>query len=795
MINGNNSPSIARIGFFINGNQIGNILPSSSTPCNWENYYQVWNSGSNTQIDICIKELTYICDGADFAIDDIYFAPICYQTKTVEAFPVPEATIQATDSVCQFGAVPTITFEGSNGTSEYTFSYTDNSGNPQTITTNGSNQSVLSLPNNVAGTFSYTLTNVRDAHTGCNEDYTEVAEVKVNPLPGGTITGNDTVCKNDTEPVLLFTGNTGSRSYEFTYSINSGSDLTVNSIPQTNEVSINVPTSIPGVYTYKLTKVKDLVTGCEKTLADSVVILVNDLPQATLTGNDTVCLNVASDLTFSGSSANASSSFIYTYNGRNDTISSTGNNQSILSLPNDRAGLHTYTLIEVIDSATQCRNTLNQVVQILVRDLPAATISLPAEACLNGTDPEVIFTGMGGTEPYRFTYTINNSTPSEVTSTGSSVSVSHPSDRAGVYRYKLVKVSESSAETCWKDTLLETVITIHDLPVVEAGADTTICDSTQIILRASGAVQYSWNNNVSDGVPFIPSVSGYYVVEGTDNNNCKNRDSLYLTLAEYPVLEFSDMLLEGCSPLQVIVPYTYTEQLRACSWKIGQQVVQNDCQPFSRTFTQPGCYDLTLTATSTHGCTSSITRNAIICVHPDPTADFELSPMDISTYYPVVTTSNHSGGASSYVWNFGDGSSPVSGFEPSHTYPSNTEGNYTVKLVAISAKGCMDSAYRSIHIKDEIVIFVPNAFTPDGNEINQDFKPVLAAGIDIYQFNMKIFDRWGELIFETNDPAYGWDGTYNNAMCQDGTYIWKINFKSRSNDRKMEKIGHVNLLR
>jgi gliding motility-associated-like protein len=93
------------------------------------------------------------------------------------------------------------------------------------------------------------------------------------------------------------------------------------------------------------------------------------------------------------------------------------------------------------------------------------------------------------------------------------------------------------------------------------------------------------------------------------------------------------------------------------------------------------------------------------------------------------------------------------------------------------------------------VFYVPNTFTPDGNLFNQSFLPIFTAGFDPYGYNLIIFNRWGEVIFESNNAAVGWDGTYGGKICQDGTYLWQISFKELGRDKRQIIRGHVNLLR
>jgi gliding motility-associated-like protein len=97
-------------------------------------------------------------------------------------------------------------------------------------------------------------------------------------------------------------------------------------------------------------------------------------------------------------------------------------------------------------------------------------------------------------------------------------------------------------------------------------------------------------------------------------------------------------------------------------------------------------------------------------------------------------------------------------------------------------------------MREDFVLWVPNSFTPNGDEFNNLLR-AYAEGIDDYNFSFQIFNRWGELIWETKDIEQGWDGTYNGVVCQDGTYTWKIVVKDIYTDERRDFVGHVNLLK
>jgi len=149
-------------------------------------------------------------------------------------------------------------------------------------------------------------------------------------------------------------------------------------------------------------------------------------------------------------------------------------------------------------------------------------------------------------------------------------------------------------------------------------------------------------------------------------------------------------------------------------------------------------------------------------------------------------------GAASYVW---------SNNEPNGSSFFPEIGVSELIVTGFSTEGCSNTDTIQITVTEDcnpedLIYYVPNCFTPDDDQYNPLFLPVFYSGIDIYHFELLIFNRWGELIWESHDPKIGWDGTYNRGLkCQDGVYTWKIRFKTSYNDDKREIFGHVLLMR
>ena len=196
-----------------------------------------------------------------------------------------------------------------------------------------------------------------------------------------------------------------------------------------------------------------------------------------------------------------------------------------------------------------------------------------------------------------------------------------------------------------------------------------------------------------------------------------------------------------------------------------------------------------------NGCKSSPIQ-VVVTIHPLPIADFSPTPDLISTLNAETLLKNNSIGGETYFWDFGDGkfSQEVS---PYHTYPDIDTATFFPYLIVTSQFGCIDTIMKKVKIYEELVYFIPNTFTPDEDNFNNTFQPVFVSGYDPYNFVMYIYNRWGELIFETHDSKIGWKGTYGSAaeIAKEGVYTWKINFNLKSDDRRKEITGHVNLVK
>jgi gliding motility-associated-like protein len=182
-------------------------------------------------------------------------------------------------------------------------------------------------------------------------------------------------------------------------------------------------------------------------------------------------------------------------------------------------------------------------------------------------------------------------------------------------------------------------------------------------------------------------------------------------------------------------------------------------------------------------------------VFPIPDAAFTPTPNPASVLDPNVTMVNQSSpDVAFWYWNFGDGDtlSPLTP-SPTHAFPSASPGVYTTTLIVASLNGCVDTTSRTIEIGPEFTFYIPNAFSPNGDGVNDEF---FGKGIGINKFELYIFDRWGNMIFYADDINKHWDGRANRGaeMAQQDVYVWKVRLTDVF-DRRHNYIGTVTIVK
>jgi gliding motility-associated-like protein len=339
-------------------------------------------------------------------------------------------------------------------------------------------------------------------------------------------------------------------------------------------------------------------------------------------------------------------------------------------------------------------------------------------------------------------------------------------------------------------------LTVNPVPSITMN-NQTICFGDPVTMQAvaNPAGIYYWGPNAVQGIAsntFTPAQDSTITVFNVLNGCSSDTIQATVTVLPLPISTFSADILQGCVPLNVNFSADVSNNT-SYTWQTSNQLNATGAQA-NLEFDINGSFSVSLTATL-NGCTSTTTISNMIAVDNYPIAAFEASSQVFTEPNQSLSFWNSSVGATSYVWNFGDGGSS-NDEAPTHLFEVENEGT-TVVLYAYSNLGCVDTAAFYIGFDPGLVYYIPNSFTPDGDQFNQTFLPIFTSGIDPYNYQLLIYNRWGEVIFESLNPEFGWDGTFGQqgTPCPVGTYTYLITVKLPSLDKRQSITGHVNLIR
>jgi gliding motility-associated-like protein len=598
-----------------------------------------------------------------------------------------------------------------------------------------------------AGLVINTTTGVIDLSATTPGSYTVSYNTNINPCPVIstfviTINGLPTVVASADVTVCAGVSASISASGANTYSWSPGA-------------LVGTPQSVTPATTTTYTVTGTDVKGCVNT--DQVIVNVNPAPVISAGLDQYVC--VGASVTLNGSINPANVAATYSWNN--------GISNNIAFSPTTTT---TYTVTGTLNGCTS-----TDAVLVTVYALPTILAGNDQTICIGGN---VTLTGNAtASSASPVAYTWNN---------GVNNNVSFAPVTTVIYT-----VTGTDANNCVNTDAV--TVNVNALPNVNAGADQSVCDGLPITLSASGATTYVWSTGTANNQIYTPSATGPLTVTGTDINGCVNTDVMNVTLNINPVPSFTSNINTGCSPLTITFTNT-TANSSICNWTFGDGTTGNGCTTVTHIFNEVGCYDIALNTQDNSTCIGQTTQQNMICVQPDPVAEFIASPAVLTQTESTSQMLNSSTGAISYVWNFDDFGSSTE-VSPFHDFPYDNPGNYTVQLIATSQYGCRDTTTALVIVNEELIYYIPNTFTPDSDNFNEDFKPIFTSGYDPFKYTLYIYNRWGELIFESRDSSIGWNGLYNGTIVQDGTYIWKIEFKTKANDARKQLIGHVNVLK
>ncbi|MBI4931762.1 MAG: PKD domain-containing protein [Bacteroidetes bacterium] len=728
-----------------------------------------WNFGDGNTSTLQSPSHTYSASGTYTATLNVSATPggcnsVITQVVTVNAQPT--ANFSAT-SVCINNPTQFTDLSTGGGTS-WSWNFGDG------------NTSTLQNPSNTyAASGNYTVTLTVTAPGGCTSTFSLPATVYPQAIANFSAT---TVCVNtpSTQFADLSTG-AATWNWNFGDPASGGNNISSQQNPSHSYTASG---------TYSVTLIATTNNGCSDTLTQ--IITVNPKPAATFIVT-TACFNNAT--VFTDLSTGNPTQWDWDFGDGNDTT---------LQNPShtyNTAGTYTATLIAT--NTNGCKDTIALVVT--VNPLPFANFSATS-VCVGNTTCFVDSTTIssGAVTGWGWNFGDPNSGANNISN------LQNPCHLFTASGNFVVILTATSNNGCQSTTNLPVVV--YSLPVAAFTAN-NVCQNIQTSFTdgSFNVTQWAWNfgdGNTSalQSPGHIYQQSGTYTVTliVTSAGSCTDTVTGTVTVYPLPVPSFiADSVCEGLPTSFTDLSLVSGGTISTWNWNFGDGTpIDNGMNP-SHIYSSDGNYNVTLTVSSNNGCISSLTIPVI--VFQLPAADFSYSPgSPIGLSDDVSFTDISIGGAVQWWWDFGDTATSLSQ-NPIHVFTDI--GTYVITLIVATNHGCMDTVQRPLEIQD-YTFYIPNAFTPNGDGNNDFF---FGVGIGIVEYEMFIFDRWGNRIFycKVNDPGSNgaglpqtlpcmWDGKVDGGISservQEDVYVWKVRLKNVFN-LEYNFIGTVTVVR
>jgi trimeric autotransporter adhesin len=690
------------------------------------------------------------------------------------------------------------------GPPSYTVTWSDASG------VVGTGQNVNVCPGaTTTYTASMTLTNC----TGSQLTVTDTVSIGI--TPGTAINVNSpTICAGSTATLTATGGTT------YTWSANAGSATTA---------SVTVSPTVTTVYT--VTANGGGGGGCAPVATSTVTVV----PSLSVTVNTpaAICAGASATLTATGAGT-------YTWTPATGLSATTGStvtasptvttNYTVVGSAGSCAPATATTVVTIIPSSTITVNsaTVCPTTSAILTANGSATYSWSPGTGLSQTSGSIVTANPAATTVYTVTggncvtpgtstvtvvpscsITVNSATICAGASATLTASGGGPytwSPATGLSSTSGASVTASPAVTTVYtvtsssggfNTSSTSTVVVNPNPTVVA-SNTTICQGSSATVTATGASGYAWtpatglSTTTGSVVVASPTVSTTYTITGTAVSGCTATAVAAVGVNAAPVVTLG-LNSVGCAPLCVSFTSSSSTPAQSCQWNFGNGNGLAGCNTYYCYYVA-GSYSISLTVTDFIGCVGTGTASAT--VYPVPDANFNATPQPTSILEPEIQFIDLTSNAviSSWSWDFGvqgllSDTSRVQ--HPKYLYQDT--GSYLVQLVVSTAYGCTDSIVRLVRINDDYELYVPSAFSPNADGVNEVFLPMM-SGVQLDSYKFYVFDRWGNQVFESTELYKGWDGTYKGDVVMEDVYVWKIELRTTEGVKKRAQ-GHVSVLR
>lgn len=705
-------------------------------------YTYLWSSGSVTSSGITgIGPGTYTLQITD--------ANNCTLSLTQNLVDIPGATVVVSN------INPVSCFGGNDGSATINISLGSPPYSMNWLPYGGNNLTATSL---VSGTYTVSVTDSLGCISSVLASVPQPSDISISISALTNV-----LCNGESTASITVSASGGTPNYSYSWPVIGASTSSVNNIAA-------------GTYTVNVTDQNSCMRSISINITEPAVLLSS-------IGNavDPICFGLKGSV----SVVVTGGTIPYAYSWSTNPIL-TGSNENLF------AGTYSVTVTDDHGCTTSNSVTLTEPTQVIT------TAGLDDTVCL-GQSATLSATASGGAGNYYYAWqptSVINSGTITLTPTGDTTYIVVGYDKIG----------------CPGTPDTTTAYTYHLFAGdVNAIAISPICPGRNSVVSAqsvatTGPLTYQWNNNLGTGpgqfivTPLQPTT--YVVTANSSVCGTSIVDSVSVTFNPQPTIDLSSDTSALCvpGPIQFFdnsITGNISDPINSWNWNFGDGTFSTQQNPI-HIFNQEGTYFVTLTVGTAGGCTAvNSTSPLTIDAHQYPTAAFTVNSPELNLPIEKLAPTNQSVGASTYVWNFGDGGTSTV-FNPEYYYSS--VGIFQIQLIATSQYDCSDTAYSQVSTTSDFVF--PNAFTPneDGptgggydkrGTTNDVFFPYVSG---VIKFKIEIFNRWGELIFESNDINIGWDGYYMGQLCQQDVYIWKA-FLKLNNGKEYNKSGDVTLLR
>ena len=774
----------------------------------------IWCAGlpGGPPISPFINPNTYGVGNFPFSYE-VFGTPPCINTTTTVSLTInPEPVVNTFTSniptVSQGNAI-SLAVDMNVGTAPFTINLADDD-SPSNISSflispPNMNGSVTVIPNFFPIT-TYSITSVVDGN-GCSTTSALTVPVTVDPYPviDQFNSATNVVCYG-TIPSVNMTLTQGEAPVIVSYIYNGVTyNQAIGVVAQAAPILVNILLDTAnlnyGANTITIISTTDNngVLSPNNLIPNPIIVTVNPNPIVSFTTTTPeICFGQPAILEFGFLVGTANFNVDYRINTFPQTplVFNTSGTQSHTLAPNPAVGLNTYDMIQVTD-ANNCVSKINSTAPITITVNPTPildiTVSGKNPICVSETSA-LFFPVISGSPPYNLNYLAgtNNST-ANVDAVGNIVATgtTQPISPITTTSYTLVGVTD--AKGCTNSLTNSANLVVNELPIVDVSGTKEICNSdiTQLYFdftsgNSPWTVNYKANGDPysvtlssnSDSISVSPSNTTTYNVISVDDIYCSNQitDVAIITVNPLPEVNVSGggSICDDGSTVDVIIKTTSGTPTFNLEYNIGidSYLASNIGFQHIITTNDAGLYTVTK-ATDSKGCIANVVNgNAFVNINPVPEASISAYPQPADITNPLVYFTDQSINHTNGIWNFGDGNSSLSNFGKIYHTFSDT-GTYVVSLEIMTDSGCLTTAYQTIIIDQAFRIYIPNAFTPN-NDLNNDYFLPIVEGVR--EYDLQIYDRFGERVFMTDKTDFSWDGKLENSnkYATAGNYVYNI---------------------